>query len=196
MNSIQSLKIVLPLFHCESHVDSYDHPDFWRMLLDFVSTCKNLQDFSFGGDRVPDEVRKKLRSSCSSRFVLARYISVLRKWGHHPWLEKKSFCGPFYNSDQHTDDPNKRHDILHDDYDEYYLAVVNENQSMEYDSDDSRDDVNGSQQLRQDGLERTQQEAKTIPTKTNPNMRRSNHKPTQRPKHIARSHSKIGWGKC
>lgn len=150
MDSIQSLKIALPLFHCEVEGDFDDHPDFWCRLLKFVSACKNLQEFSFGGDQVSEAVRNQLRSSCSSRFALARYINIPYrghgKYGPPSNYDRKSVCSPFFYLNQDTDSkyeleqPDDPTDELTDDDDPNMDLFTLENRSVEYDSDDSGHD--------------------------------------------------------
>jgi hypothetical protein len=146
MDLIQSLNIALPLFHCEVVGDFDNHPDFWFRLLKFVSACENLQEFSFGGDQVPDAARNKLRSFCSSRFALARYVTVpYGRPGRYvppPMYYWKSICSPFSDVDQHTDSKygsgqtmnpiDNDDDSTCDDMDSFTL----ENESVEYDLDD------------------------------------------------------------
>ena len=96
MECIELLKIAFPLFHCEvGEQCSNDHPAFWSKLKQFVSRCKNLQHFSFGGDAVPDVVKTELPSLCSTRFACAKFkrMPILAsRWGPRLSWDKKWIC--------------------------------------------------------------------------------------------------------
>lgn len=135
MRLIQALMIAIPSFHCKDIRYPYDHPDFWKILLRFVSACNSLQYLSFGGDPVPDVVKKELRSSSSStNFAVTRFENVYQR---SKYIPRSILCWLDPDLDQNTDSDNEIDGAIGDDDMDSFIL---ENQSVEYESDDSEDD--------------------------------------------------------
>jgi hypothetical protein len=116
MKCIELLKIAFPLFHCEVvEQRSNDHPAFWSKLKQFVSGCKSLQHFSFGGDAVPDIVKAELPSLFSTRFARAKFkrMPILAsRWGPRLYYDNKCICKSALYP---YDDTMSEHELEYDD---------------------------------------------------------------------------------